>query len=570
MNIAQQYLNVSHVPTVPPKILIHSNDVVHQLPQSILRPSQFRLDMPQQQQQSHTIFATHLLQQNTLSETHSVNVEQKQTEPQHMTNFATNLPLAQQSQTHTFDMNAAMNADPLLFALSNGDIVTADKLIAHGSNDDFNGNFAASDDPVLRLLSSVALKLTKIEINGKAHERRMANIERGIGLILDAMNIDSSSDVRTSKELVNKEPLGSLVSKFKRMDTVADLDKFEEKLRNPAFFKEKVIYYIIILTYERAHNEICPSFYYLQMEQLKLICSDSKMSEINLSYSIIDVMFTRKLFTRVSWAGGSKSGATKAAFRKYSRILGFFIDLVRVCHPNWSETSAIDFVKKKVISCATARAKLEPKRISRQKHRQRGQFLDRENDEGSAEDDEDQFEEDTEFLDDDVLLEDSAIETEDTKATEDTKDTVETKFLSNVDDAITVKLDVEKTDGPDTSVEEANRTKMDGLSAPMAVLETIEEINIPESASKLAKLPALVAMAVETIEEIIEPASATAKRPAKRKLTSRVGFPQLDPQYILDENDPGNGSEVCDVSVSHFAPYISVFSLFSRSFPCRA
>lgn len=364
MNLAQHsHFNVSNIPPVPPKILIHANDVVHQSPPSILvhqsppsilRPSQFHLDMPQQQQQSHTIFGTHLLQQNKLSETRSLNVEQKQTEPQQMIHSVTNLPLPQQSQAHTFDMNAAMNSDPL-FELPNGEIVTADKLIAHGSNDAFDGNFAASEDPVLRLLSSVALKVTKLEINDKSHERRMANIERGIGLILDAMNIDRSSDVGTSKELANKEPLGSLASKFIRMDTVADLDKFEDKLRNPAFFKEKVKYYIIILTYECAHNEIiCPSFYYLQMEQLKLICSDSTMSEINLSYSIIDVMFTRKLFTRVSWAGGSKSGETKAPFRKYVRILRFFIDLVSVCHPNWTETSAIDFFKKKVISCATA------------------------------------------------------------------------------------------------------------------------------------------------------------------------------------------------------------------------
>lgn len=91
------------------------------------------------------------------------------------------------------------------------------------------------------------------------------------------------------------------------------------------------------------------------------------MSEINLADSIVDILFTRKLFKRVSWTGYSKTEGTKAAFQGYQRVMAFFITLIRVTHPNYPEVCVFDFFKKKIISCA----KSSRKRISREKHRKR-------------------------------------------------------------------------------------------------------------------------------------------------------------------------------------------------------
>lgn len=134
--------------------------------------------------------------------------------------------------------------------------------------------------------------------------------------------------------------------------------------------------------------------YIFQFDKLKLVCNDAALTELNLCYSLVDVMFSRQLFTLVSWAGGSKTGIAKIAFQAYQRTLSLFIELVRVIHPNMPEIRAYEFFKKKIISCATTRSKSVPKRVSREKNRKRSVF-------GMIDDEDTSIFEDREITDED-------------------------------------------------------------------------------------------------------------------------------------------------------------------------
>lgn len=261
-----------------------------------------------------------------------------------------------------------------MYQLVDGTFVSMDELIVSTGADDADGVSASAntepttsnaDASILSLLSNIANSVAKIATNQAKYDRRMDKMEANIGLILRALSIDVSSNASGPS---NNEPPGALVSRFKPIDTVDELDLFEKRLQNPAFFAQTVRYTKFIFS-TLVYNNYSSAF--MQFENLKLACSDSKMSEINLAYSIVDILFTRRLFERVSWTGYSKTEDTKAAFQGYKRVLAFFIALIRVIHPNYPEVCVFDFFKKKIISCAKARAKSSRKRISREKHRKR-------------------------------------------------------------------------------------------------------------------------------------------------------------------------------------------------------
>lgn len=83
----------------------------------------------------------------------------------------------------------------------------------------------------------------------------------------------------------------------------------------------------------------------------------------------MDAVFSRDLFTYISWAGGSKSDTPKTALKNFKRTIDFFISLIRQIFPDFSENSCFDFFKNKVIANSKARAKALQQRVSRTKHR---------------------------------------------------------------------------------------------------------------------------------------------------------------------------------------------------------
>lgn len=96
------------------------------------------------------------------------------------------------------------------------------------------------DDRIFSLLSKLAHRVVKIETNQKAHDRRMERLETGINLILDALSVDRSHRAIQSRPPLNAGPPGALLSDFKKIATVAELNAFEDKLKNPVFYKEAV------------------------------------------------------------------------------------------------------------------------------------------------------------------------------------------------------------------------------------------------------------------------------------------------------------------------------------------
>lgn len=97
--------------------------------------------------------------------------------------------------------------------------------------------------------------------------------------------------------------------------------------------------------------------------------SNRKLNPLDACYEFVDAMFSREIFTKLSWAGGSKSDVPKSAFKNFKRTIHLFILLVREIFADFSETSCFDFFKNKVIANSTARANASQKRVSRTKHR---------------------------------------------------------------------------------------------------------------------------------------------------------------------------------------------------------
>lgn len=77
---------------------------------------------------------------------------------------------------------------------------------------------------------------------------------------------------------------------------------------------------------------------------------------LNAAYVLVDVIFTRELMTMTSWAGGSKSGERKVAFKMFPRILDFFHNLIQLADPTFTQLQTKDFFKNKVLVNAVRRS----------------------------------------------------------------------------------------------------------------------------------------------------------------------------------------------------------------------
>lgn len=92
----------------------------------------------------------------------------------------------------------------------------------------------------------------------------------------------------------------------------------------------------------------------------------------NIPFALIDHVFTRNLFTQMTWSGLSKNKNTprKEAFKSYRRVIHFFGNLVCSIDPAYTENRLETFLHKKILNNSERRAKItEQFRASRTKSR---------------------------------------------------------------------------------------------------------------------------------------------------------------------------------------------------------
>lgn len=214
--------------SAPPSIVIHSNNLIR-------APSEIPMNFSQNQMMT-------LVANANQQPAAAFVVQSQQQQPN-------------ESQRHSSLADNIENAQ-VFYKLPNGQIVSESQLIAapsekaanestefdeiNASSDNDDTTFDDINDVVdgsPSLLAKIALKVVKIEANQKVQDKRLANIEKGISLLLEARFIDNSAEAaKSTRAQVNT----SLSCGFKKIVTVDELKAFEEKLRNPAFLKEKV------------------------------------------------------------------------------------------------------------------------------------------------------------------------------------------------------------------------------------------------------------------------------------------------------------------------------------------
>lgn len=69
----------------------------------------------------------------------------------------------------------------------------------------------------------------------------------------------------------------------------------------------------------------------------------------NLAYVLIDYMFTRELFTLVTWSQPAMTRTVKVPFTKYDRTIKFFFAAVQYGDPDFTLENTHNFLKVKVI-----------------------------------------------------------------------------------------------------------------------------------------------------------------------------------------------------------------------------
>lgn len=110
-------------------------------------------------------------------------------------------------------------------------------------------------------------------------------------------------------------------------------------------------------------------FYILQKKQFARACGRfARERGHNAAYGLVDEVFSRNFFTKVSWSGIQKKGhIQKEAFSQFQFIKEWFFDLVKSIDNNYNEADMDVFFKDKVIGNSNQRAKVQSKRVSRVK-----------------------------------------------------------------------------------------------------------------------------------------------------------------------------------------------------------
>lgn len=77
----------------------------------------------------------------------------------------------------------------------------------------------------------------------------------------------------------------------------------------------------------------------------KTFASKSTPGEFALSFWV-DFIFERELFTKCSWAGGSRDkGCPKVAFKNFDYVINFLLHLARSVEPSYTLIAAQKFTK---------------------------------------------------------------------------------------------------------------------------------------------------------------------------------------------------------------------------------
>ncbi|XP_055905741.1 uncharacterized protein LOC129941194 [Eupeodes corollae] len=164
------------------------------------------------------------------------------------------------------------------------------------------------------------------------------------------MNAQLEKLIETQELIVKKlesQPVTTLFPipnriNFKKIDSVKDCHEFEENLKNAEF----------------AQN---------MLKHFESICGGSSdLYGDNVAYALIDHVFTRRLFTLVTWTGLSRGTESKECFLKFERVFQFFFDLIRRVDKDYSIKSLKDFFQK-IISNSKRRFEHKRRRISRVK-----------------------------------------------------------------------------------------------------------------------------------------------------------------------------------------------------------
>uniref|UniRef100_A0A6P7G1D7 Uncharacterized protein LOC114334910 n=1 Tax=Diabrotica virgifera virgifera TaxID=50390 RepID=A0A6P7G1D7_DIAVI len=128
------------------------------------------------------------------------------------------------------------------------------------------------------------------------------------------------------------------------IDTVQQLEAFEQKLRDKDNMKENV-------------------------KKLANVCGNKGNGNgINNCYLLVDRLFTRKLMTLCSWAGGARGEGEKVAFKTFKNVISLFYNVVHLSDDSFTQKDCEDFFKN-VIRNSTRRNKSTLSRISTIKRR---------------------------------------------------------------------------------------------------------------------------------------------------------------------------------------------------------
>lgn len=98
-----------------------------------------------------------------------------------------------------------------------------------------------------QLLSTMAFRMSKMD-------SKLDIMAENFALILKALSTESANDQKILPPVETSEP-GTIITYFKPIDTINDLNEFEQKLKNPLFHKESVRFINII--YKLKHLHIC-------------------------------------------------------------------------------------------------------------------------------------------------------------------------------------------------------------------------------------------------------------------------------------------------------------------------
>lgn len=160
------------------------------------------------------------------------------------------------------------------------------------------------------------------------------------------------------------------LEEFQTIDTIEEVFEFESKLGNEQYVRYVVLYknHLTITKHLDLSCTIC-----LQQTQLYPVCGPtSGRTGDNVSYKIVDALFTRRFFTLVSWTGQSRSQQIKENFSRFVKTLRLFHHLVNRCDPSYTKVHVKMFFRKIIDN--SKRRSMEQRRAPATKNRRLKSF----------------------------------------------------------------------------------------------------------------------------------------------------------------------------------------------------